>query len=261
MQTHAAESEWEVKYCLKKFGVSPLGLMKKTNFLGPEVGLTHCNIIDDKEINLLGKTKTNVILTPICNTRDAADGNGIAPFTKLREKGANVSIGVDGPASNDSLNFLDELRYLRVVSRAKEGLYWHKETDQNKYSYMSPLETLSLANLGGKKTLNRTDIGSIEKGKAADFAIFDPNKEISHAGAVNKWASLLSCSPIKPKYLIINGRIVVEEGQVKTIATQKINSEFRSLHKKVIDKAQRSLRLDLTNYPKLTRKEIQSFVS
>lgn len=248
MQTHAAESEWEVAYCQKKFGMTPIGLMQRTGFLGKEVSLVHCNIISRSEIKLLGKSGTNVVLTPICNTRDASDGNGIAPISELLKFGSSLSIGVDGPASNDSLNMLDEMRYLRVVSKAKEGLYWHRNENQAKFSYMSPLEALSITNLGGAKTLNRDDIGSIEVGKAADIAIFDPKSELSHAGTVNQWASLLSCHAIKPKYLFVNGRLIVQDGRLKTVDEVKLNRAFRKIHASVIARAQKRLRINLSDY-------------
>lgn len=251
MQTHAAESAWEVEYCQKKFGVRPIGLMQKTGFLGPDVSLAHCNMVNKAEISLLGKTKTNVVVTPICNTRDAADGNGIAPLTELSKNGANISIGVDGPASNDSMNLQDEMRYFRIVSKAKEGLFWYgadKKVDQAKFSYLQPMQVLAVANLGGAKTLNRKDIGAIEVGKAADLAIFDPDKEISHAGAMSKWGAIMSCQPIKPKYLIVNGKIVIESGRIKTVKLEEVNKKFRQFHQQILKKAQKRLLINLEDY-------------
>lgn len=248
LQTHAAESEWEVEYCNKKFGVSPIGLMKKTGFLGPDVSLVHCNIITKSEVNLLGKTKTNTVLTPICNTRDASDGNGILPIEDLLKAGSNVSIGVDGPASNDSANLQDEMRYLRTISRAKEGLYWHREKDQAKFSYMHPMKVLEIAVLGGAKTLNRSDIGSIEPGKAADLAIFDPDNEISHAGVLNKWGAIMSCTPLRPKYLLVNGKVTVKDGKLTRVNEDKINKKFRKFHNRVIKQAEKKLKKNLVNY-------------
>lgn len=248
MQTHTAESKWEVDYCVRRLGFRPVELMERAGFLGPDVSLIHGNIINDEEISLLGRTGTNIVLTPICNTRDAADGNGIAPFTRLIKAGANISIGTDGPASNDSMNIQDEMRYLRVVSRGKEGLYWDPSEDQAKYSYLDPLAVLAIANLGGARTLGRDDIGSIKVGNAADLAIFDPDHEISHAGAVNKWGAIMSCSPIKPKYSIVNGEIVVSDGHLTRIDEDELNSKFRKIHKEVIGRAERYLNIDLVNY-------------
>lgn len=248
IQTHAAESEWEVEYCKKKFGVTTIGLMEKTGFMGSDVSLAHCNIITEKEIALLGRTHTNVIITPVCNTRDASDGNGIAPMEELLEVGANISIGVDGPASNDSINLQEEMRYLRTVSKGREGLFWHRQEDQAKFSYLDPRKVLEITIQGGAKTLNRDDIGEIEVGKAADIAIFDPESEISHAGAVNKWAAIMSCQAIKPKYLFVNGRLVIKDGALTTVDVNKVNKSFRKFHKKVIKRAQKRLRFNLSEY-------------
>ncbi len=248
LQTHTAESEWEVEYCKKKFGVTPPRLMEKTGFLGSHVGLVHFNIVTKDEIALIGKTKTNTILTPICNTRDASDGNGILPMTEVLKAGGNVSIGIDGPASNDSANMQDEMRYLRVVSKGKEGLYWYPKEDQEKYSYMNPMDTLDITNLGGAKTLNRDDIGSIEVGKAADIVIFDPDKEINHTGAINKWGSIMSCSPIIPKYSIVNGEFVIKNKQLKNINIEDAIKNFNKHQQRIIAAAEKNLKMNLYDY-------------
>lgn len=248
LQTHAAESNWEVQYCQTKFGTTPIRLMEQTGFLGPDASLVHCNTITQEEIKLLGASNTNIVITPIGNTRDAADGNGIAPIHQLLAAGSNVSIGVDGPASNDSMNLQDEMRYLRTVSQAKIGLYWHRNQDQSNFSYLNPLDVLILTNLGGAQTLNRNDIGSIAEGQAADVAIFDPDQEISHAGAVNKWASILSCQPLRPRYLLINGQVVIKNGQLTKVNIKKLNSKFRQLHSAIIKRTQKKIGRNITDY-------------
>ncbi len=250
LQTHVAESLWEGLYCQGQFGCrSPITLMHDTGFLGSDVSLVHCNFITDADVTLLGDTNTNVVVTPICNMRDAADGNGIAPLTALRKAGVNISIGVDGPASNDSMNIQDEMRYLRVVSKAKEGLYWHEREEQERFSYMTPLEAITMTNIGGAQTLNRHDIGVIATGKAADIVVFDPDREISHAGAVNKWGAMVSCAPIRPRYVIINGRIVIQDGESTTIDTRIVNNTFRQVHKNIITIAEKNIGQNLTEYP------------
>lgn len=237
LQTHAGESLWETEYTKEKFSVSPIGLMEKTGFLGPDVGLTHCNVCSDKEIELLAKTRTNVVITPVCNTRDAADGNLIAPLGQLMNKKVNISIGTDGPASNDSLNFLEEMRCLRIVSMGKLGL-----------DYLPPSRVFDIGILGGAITLNRDDVGSIKPGKAADIVIFDPEKELNHAGTVNKWGALISCQAIKPVYVLINGKIVLEKGTITTIDVRKLISAFRKIHQKVIKRTEKKLRMNLSEY-------------
>ena len=237
LQTHIAESLWEVNYIKEKFGVTPIKLMKKTGFLGSDVGLTHCNVCSQEDVELLAKTKTNVILTPVCNTRNVADDNLIAPLDQMMKKKINISIGTDGPASNDSLNFLEEMRYLRVVSAGKLGM-----------NYLMPSKVFDIGLLGGAITLNRNDIGGIEPQKAADLVIFNPEKKLEHAGAVNKWAALISCQAIKPEYVIINGRIILEKEEIKTINISKILTKFLEAHSKIIERAQKKLKRNLYEY-------------
>lgn len=238
LQTHTAESIMEMNYVKEKFDTSPIRLMKETNFTGPDVSLVHCNFCDKEEIKILRDTNTNVVVCPICNTRNAEDGNKIAPLTKLMENRVNISIGTDGPASNDSLNMLEEMRYLRVVSRGKEGL-----------TYFNPSEVFDICILGGAITLNRNDIGSIEEGKSGDIVLFSLDKGLTHAGAMNKLGSLISCHAIEPEYVIINGEVVLEKGRITTIDLNRCLNEFNKLHKKIMGNASEKLGMNLCEYP------------
>lgn len=248
LQTHVAESKWEYDFIKKKYKVSPVFLMKENGFIGSNVSFTHCNFLDNEDLNVIERTKTNVIVCPVCNTRDATDGNGIAPLSELFKRQINISLGCDGAASNDSMNFLEEMRFFRTVSPGKEGLFYHQKENQTKFSYYSPSVVFEVATLGGAKTLNRNDIGSIEEKKASDIVIFNPNREISHAGALNPWAALISCQAIKPEYVIINGEIVVDKGNLTSINLEESLKKFKKIQGEIIKKAEKKLRINLRDY-------------
>ena len=224
LQIHVAESEFENDYCLKKFGKRPVAFLQSIGWKGSSVSYVHCIYLNKEEIKVLAKSKSNVVHCPISNAR----GEGIAPITELLEKGVNIGIGVDGSASNDSSNILEEMRWARILQGARKG-----------FTYLKPSEVLEIGTLGGAKALNRDDIGSIEEGKAADIAIFDTRRKISHAGAVcDPVGSLIASQAIPAEYVVVNGKVVVENGIIKTIdlvdVIQQQNKWAKQIIKKVI---------------------------
>lgn len=249
LQTHVSESLWEFNLIKKRYSLTPVEFMGKLGFVGPNVSFVHCNFLGENDLEIIKKTKTNIVVCPICNTRDATDGNGIAPLTKMSKVKINLSLGTDGAASNDSLNILSEMRYFRTVSVAKEGLFYYRNANQASFSYFPPSKVFDLVTLGGAKTLNRDDIGSLEKGKAADIVIFNPSRELNFAGVLNKWGALTSCQAIKPYYLIINGKVIVEKEEFKNISLRRIIKEFQKFHQKVIIQAQKKISFSLYDYP------------
>ena len=132
-------------------------------------------------------------------------GSGIAKVTELQDAGSPISIAVDGSASNDASNMLAEVRQALLLARLARGA-----------DSMQVLEALKMATVGGAACLGREDIGRLEPGKAADIAIFSL-EDIGYSGAGDPIGALLLCHPSRVDTLIINGRIVVEDGQISTL--------------------------------------------
>ncbi|MDE2610153.1 MAG: amidohydrolase family protein, partial [Burkholderiales bacterium] len=132
--------------------------------------------------------------------------SGIAPIRKMRDAGVPVGLGVDGSASNDAGHMMSEVRQALLLQRVGFGP-----------DAMTAREALEIATLGGAKVLNRDDIGALAPGMAADFAAFDL-RQIGLAGALHDpLAALVFCNPGAVAYSVINGRVVVREGQIATL--------------------------------------------
>jgi 8-oxoguanine deaminase len=83
--------------------------------------------------------------------------------------------------------------------------------------WMTAREALELATLGGARVLGRSDIGSLEPGKCADFFSLDLHT-IGYAGALHDpVAATLFCAPQRAKFTVINGKVVVRDGEVVTV--------------------------------------------
>lgn len=203
LHTHLAENDNDISYSLEVYGKTPAQYVEDLEWVGPDVWHAHCVKLDQTAIQLFGRTGTGVAHCPCSNMRLAS---GIAPIRQMRAEGVPVGLGVDGSASADSGNMLGEARQAMLLARVGFGP-----------QAMSAREALELATRGGAKVLNRDDIGQIAPGFAADMVAFDV-RGLDFAGAqADPVAALVFCTPPKAGYSVINGRVIVREGQLATI--------------------------------------------
>jgi cytosine/adenosine deaminase-related metal-dependent hydrolase len=200
LHTHVAETLDEEAFCLKKFGVRPVELMRQLGWTGPDVWWAHCVHLTDDEIAMMADTGTGVAHCPSSNMRL---GSGIAPIRAMHDQGVKVGLAVDGSASNDSGHMLAEARQAMLLQRVKLGA-----------SALSADDTLWLGTRGGASVLGRDDIGALAPGMAADF-IGVNLRHLAFAGAqADPLAALLFCAPPTVDLSIIDGRVVVEKGEL-----------------------------------------------
>ncbi|MCH7668845.1 MAG: 8-oxoguanine deaminase [Acidobacteria bacterium] len=215
MHTHLAETRDEEDFCLETFGRKPVAHAEDLGWVGDDVWWAHGVVLTDSEVDLIGSTRTGVAHCPTSNMRL---GSGIAPISALMSAGARVGLGVDGSASNDGSHMLGEARQAMLLQRVQHG--------GSLFSYMRSLE---IATIGGAEVLGRDDIGTIEVGKAADIVGFDLNAP-TYAGALHDpIAALVLCAPNNVSFSVINGRSVVEHGQLQTIDIESVLRRHREL--------------------------------
>ena len=102
---------------------------------------------------------------------------------------------------------------------------------------MTAREALELATRGGAKVLNRDDVGHLAPGMAADIVAFD-TRTIDFAGAMaDPIAALVFCTPAKVSWSVINGRVVVKQGQLVTLDLARQVETHNRLSKKLIEMA------------------------
>ena len=200
LHTHFAENDEDINYCNQFLKMSPGQYLESIDWLGPDVWHAHCVKLNDYEINLMSSTNTKVSHCPCSNMRL---GSGIAPIQKLLKNNVSVGLGVDGSASNDSGNLLNEARQAFLLQRVINGS-----------NSLTARQALWMATAGGAETLNRNDIGKIEVGNSADFSIFNLNC-LELAGSIeDPLAGLIFCGPLKTEYTICNGKIIAKNGEI-----------------------------------------------
>ncbi len=208
LHTHLAETLDEEEFCLVQFGHRPGAYAEALDWTGDDVWHAHCVHINAEEIGHFASTHTGVAHCPTSNMRLAS---GIAPVRALRDAGAPVGLGVDGSASNDGSHLLAEVRQSMLLQRVGGPRGGNPHA-------MSAREALEIATLGGAAVLGRDDIGALAPGMAADIIAFDLNHITYAGGAVHDpVAALVFCQPTTVDLSIVNGRVLVEGGQLRHV--------------------------------------------
>ena len=232
LHTHLAETEDEEQFCIDMFGHRPVDYMKEVGFIGNDVWFAHSVYVNQEEIDLFAKEGCGVAHCPSSNMRLAS---GIAPIKELVEAGVKVSIAVDGSASNDGSHLLGEVRQAMLLARVKEGITGYSLSSENR-KLMTARDALYLATRGGANVLGRSDIGSLEVGKCADFFAIKLNS-LDYAGALHDpVAATVFAQPVKANYTVVNGKFVIKEGQLVTISERKLIEKHNEAAKRLLEK-------------------------
>lgn len=214
LHTHLAETEDEEQFCLQKFGYRPVPYMQSLDWVGEDVWFAHAVYVNGEEVQTFAKHGCGVAHCPSSNMRLAS---GIAPIKEYLAAGVKVGLGVDGSASNDSSHMLAEARQAMLLARLKEGITGFSLSNDPSRKLMTARQALWLATRGGAAVLGRSDIGSLEVGKCADFFAIKLDR-LEYAGALHDpVAAAVFCHPVRADYTVIGGRFVVRESRLVTL--------------------------------------------
>ena len=223
LHTHVAETLDEEAFCLHKFGMRPVELMRQLDWVGSDVWWAHCVHLSQDEVALMASTATGVAHCPSSNMRL---GSGIAPIRDMMSAGVKVGLAVDGSASNDSGHLLAEARQAMLLQRVKLGA-----------SAMSAEDALWLGTRGGAAALGRDDIGCLAPGMAADFVGVRLD-QLALAGAqADPLAALLFCAPPTVDLSVINGHLVVRDGQLLGLDLPALVTRHNALARQLLLRA------------------------
>jgi len=214
LHTHLAETQDEEAFCLQMFGYRPVAYMESVGWVGQDVWFAHSVHVSDDEIDVYARTGCGVAHCPSSNMRLAS---GIAPILQMLRRGVKVGLGVDGSASNDGSHMLGEARQAMLLSRLGAGIRGASLSSESAPPLMTARMALEIATRGSASVLGRTDLGSLEAGKCADFFAVNLNR-LEYAGALHDpVAALVFCAPVKSDYTAVGGEFVVREGQLTTV--------------------------------------------
>jgi cytosine/adenosine deaminase-related metal-dependent hydrolase len=197
LHTHLAETADEDAYCRELYGCAPVEYVERLGWLADDVWCAHCVHLAMDDVRRFGETGTGVAHCPTSNLRLGA---GIAPVREMLDAGVRVGLGVDGSASNERSDLFLEVKQALLVARARGGP-----------AALTARDALRLGTRGGAAVLRRDDIGSLEAGKCADFAVWRTNA-LELGGAADLVAGLVLSGPHRVDRLVVGGEDVVRDG-------------------------------------------------
>ena len=210
LHTHLAETQDEEQFTLEKFGYRPVAYMQSVDWVGHDVWFAHSVHVQPAEIEVYAREGCGVAHCPSSNMRLAS---GIAPLREFMHAGVKVGLGVDGSASNDGSSMLAEARQAMLLARLRSGIEGASLSSTGS-EILTARQALELATRGGAAVLGRTDIGSLEPGKCADFIAYDLQR-LEFAGALHDpLAALVFCQSVNVDWSFVQGKAVVRQGQL-----------------------------------------------
>lgn len=223
LHTHLAENYKDIDFSREVFGKTPTEYVEDLGWVGHDVWHAHCVQLDKEGIELFARTGTGVAHCPCSNMRLAS---GIAPVRDMLDAGMKVGLGVDGSASNDGGHMLNEARQAMLLQRV----------GRLDPAALTAREAIEMATRGGAGVLNRDDIGQLAEGFAADLIAFNLNELDFAGGWHDPLAALLFCASTNVNYSMINGKLVVREGEVTTLPLANLIRHHNALSRQLVNR-------------------------
>lgn len=209
MHVHVSETKLEHEECkIRHQGLTPVQYLNSMGIFDTKATAAHGVWLEDKDIEILAEKGVTVASCPVSNLKLAS---GVCDVPRLLKKGVNVAIGTDSVASNNSLNFIEDIKFFAIANKGK----------QYDPKLITPQEALYAATFAGAKSQGRDDCGKLAKGYKADLIVVDlmqPNMNPIHNLANNM---VYSASGSDIVLTMVDGRVLYKNGEYLTIDIEK----------------------------------------
>jgi len=213
LHLHLAEAKSMFDEFEKKYKVSEVEFLDNMGFFNGHVLAGHCINLSQNDMKILSKRGVHVAYVPVANMKL---GLGAAKIKDLISLGVNVGLGTDGPASNNTLDMFETMKFAALLQK----LTYRNPT------VLSAYEVLEMATINGAKALGLEDkIGSLETGKCADVILID--LENPHLKPLHDiFASLVySARGSDVDTVIVDGKIIMENRNIKSLDEMHVLEE------------------------------------
>jgi len=213
---HVNETKLQALMCEEFFGKSTVAFLDDNDLLHENASLAHCVWISDADIERIARSGATVVHNSVCNLKL---GSGFAPVLDLHERGAHVALAADGAASNDNQNMFDVMKVTGLMHTVRS-------TDHRRW--LSARTILEMATSGGARVLGlEEELGAIEPGRLADLTLLDLSTP-AFTPLNDPAQHLVYCETgSSVRTVIVNGRVVVEDGRVLTVDEAAVLAEAR----------------------------------
>ena len=226
MLVHITESEGEKQLISER--IKPLSKNKSIiqyledmGFLSDKLLAAHVIFLDTNDMKILKKHGVGIAHNPKANSRA---GTGISPAWEMYKLKLDIGLGTDGPMSSNQMDIMNVMSYAAAVARLSSK-------DDSRFT---PYELVDMATMGGAKALDmEQEIGSLEVGKKADIIIVDTDAANTQPNYDPYATIAFTAYPQNVTYTIVDGKVIVEKGILRTVDINEHNKEWIPLTKKV----------------------------
>ena len=206
---HLSETQKEHRECIEKYGKTPARWFDDMGAFDSRAFLAHCVAVEDSDLELFKAKGVNVVHNPTSNMKL---GSGFAPIPKMLQMGINVALGTDGAASNNNLDMFEEMHLASVIHNG----YMQDATVMNADT------VIKMATVNGAKLQGRDDCGEIKVGNKADIIAINLDAPHLYPALDEKALITYSAQSSDVCMTMVDGKILYENGEYKTIDTEKV---------------------------------------
>jgi 5-methylthioadenosine/S-adenosylhomocysteine deaminase len=199
---HVSETEKENRDLEAEQGVTPTQYLEEHSLFDSSVVAAHAAWLTEEDKKIFEERNANIAHNPSANLKL---GSGIADIPEMMDRGVNVALGTDGPASNNNFNLFEEMKTAALVHKL-EGP-----------EIIDEQQVLDMATINGAKAIGlEEEIGSVEEGKKADLLVIDlEDPELTpFYGKQGMISNLVFSFTGRPEKVLVNGKKVVEDGKI-----------------------------------------------
>ena len=195
---HLSETEKEVDDCVAEYGRRPAVHLDECGCLTPRTVAAHCCWLDEAECRLLGDRGSHVSHNPVSNMKLAV--NRAMPYHWLKSSGANVCLGTDGCASNNSLDLLEEMKFAALLQK----FAWNSQT------LLPAHEAIAMATSAGAQALG-TGPGTLTVGAPADVVLLNARATCNTPLHNTDSNTVYACNGGAVMTVLCQGRVLMHE--------------------------------------------------
>lgn len=214
IHTHLAEGLNEVAYVRERYGRTTVEWLDDLGFLGPDVTAAHCTRLTAGDIATLARHDVKVAHCPVCNAKIVS---GTMDLRALWAVGITVGLATDGPASHNTMDMFQEMKFAAIT---------HKQFTGDP-TFLTTREVIAMATRGSALAMHRPELGTVSVGAPADLVLVDLDRPHLQPVYDVEAAIVYSARADDVTTTIVGGNVVYADGEVSGVDTERVVARFR----------------------------------
>lgn len=214
---HIAETEFEVETCKKEHkGLTPVQYLNSLKLFDLPVLAAHCVYLTPEDMDILAAKKVAVSHNPQSNLKLAS---GIAPITQMQEKNILVSVGTDGPSSNNNLDMLEDIRTASYLAKGS----------RRNPTVLPATEALKMGTYNGAQALRWENLGKLEENYLADIVLYRMDEPYWYPRHNMVSNLIYSATSNDVDTVIVDGKVLMKNREMLTLDEEQIKYETNKI--------------------------------